>query len=141
MVPGFSGVDSEVGRLRAVIMHRPGAELKRVLPRNAGQLLFAGLPWAARAQQEHDIFTQALNCLAMRGVAGFVTAPRGEWKPELFPMLASGRKLQGILGGDAAPQIFIPMLIDYYRQRGLLRVVEASRGEDEVTQAILDALA
>ena len=31
-------------------------------------------------------------------------------------MLAGGRKLQGILGGDAAPQIFIPMLIDYYRQ-------------------------
>jgi hypothetical protein len=31
-VPGFGGVDSEVGRLRAVIVHRPGAELKRVLP-------------------------------------------------------------------------------------------------------------
>lgn len=60
-MPGFSGVDSEVGRLRAVIVHRPGAELKRVLPRNAGQLLFAGLPWAARAQQEHDIFTQVLR--------------------------------------------------------------------------------
>jgi arginine deiminase len=60
-VPGFSGVDSEVGRLRAVIVHRPGAELKRVLPRHAGQLLFAGLPWAARAQQEHDIFTQVLR--------------------------------------------------------------------------------
>jgi arginine deiminase len=28
-VPRFSGVDSEVGRLRAVIVHRPGAELKR----------------------------------------------------------------------------------------------------------------
>jgi len=60
-VPGFSGVDSEVGRLRAVIVHRPGAELKRARPRHAGQLLFAGLPWAARAQQEHDVFTQALR--------------------------------------------------------------------------------
>ena len=60
-MPGFTGVDSEVGRLRAVIVHRPGAELKRVLPRNAGQLLFTGLPWAARAQQEHDVFTQALR--------------------------------------------------------------------------------
>ncbi len=59
-MPGFSGVDSEVGRLRAVIVHRPGAELKRVLPRHAGQL-FAGLPWAARAQQEHDVFTQVLR--------------------------------------------------------------------------------
>jgi len=60
-VPRFSGVDSEVGRLRTVIVHRPGAELKRMIPRNTGQLLFAGLPWAARAQQEHDIFTQALR--------------------------------------------------------------------------------
>ncbi|MEP7244685.1 MAG: hypothetical protein ABI885_13535 [Gammaproteobacteria bacterium] len=34
----------------------------------------------------------------------------------MFPMLATGRRLQGILGGDAAPQIFIPMLVDYYRQ-------------------------
>ncbi|HEV7716179.1 MAG TPA: NAD(P)-dependent alcohol dehydrogenase, partial [Steroidobacteraceae bacterium] len=63
-----------------------------------------------------DIFTHALECLAKRGVAGFVTAPRGEWKPQMFGMLAGGRRLQGILGGDAAPQLFIPMLIDYYRQ-------------------------
>lgn len=42
-------------------MHRPGAELKRVVPRTGRQLPFAGLPWAARAQQEHDIFTQALR--------------------------------------------------------------------------------
>lgn len=57
----FSGVDSEVGRLRTVIVHRPGAELRRVIPGRAGQLLFAGLPWAARAQQEHDAFTQVLR--------------------------------------------------------------------------------
>ncbi len=63
-----------------------------------------------------EVFTQALECLTMRGVAGFVTAPRGEWKPAMFPMLAGGRRLQGILGGDAAPQIAIPMLIEYYRQ-------------------------
>ncbi len=63
-----------------------------------------------------EVFTQALDCLTMRGVAGFVTAPRGEWKPAMFPMLAGGRRLQGILGGDAAPQIAIPLLIEYYRQ-------------------------
>lgn len=60
-MPRFSGVDSEVGRLRTVIVHRPGAELKRMSPRNTGRLLFGGLPWAARAQQEHDTFTQALR--------------------------------------------------------------------------------
>lgn len=57
----FSGVDSEVGSLRAVIVHRPGAELKRVVPRHTGRLLFGGLPWAARAQQEHDAFTEVLR--------------------------------------------------------------------------------
>lgn len=57
----FHGADSEVGRLRSVIAHRPGAELKRITPRDAGRLLFAGVPWADRAQQEHDVFTQVLR--------------------------------------------------------------------------------
>jgi len=60
-VAGFQGVDSEVGRLQTVIVHRPGAELKRITPRDAGRLLFPGLPWAGRAQQEHDAFTQVLR--------------------------------------------------------------------------------
>jgi arginine deiminase len=54
-------VDSEVGRLRTVLLHRPGAELKRLTPRNSDQLLFDGIPWVGRAQQEHDAFAQALR--------------------------------------------------------------------------------
>jgi aryl-alcohol dehydrogenase len=52
----------------------------------------------------------------MQGVSGFVAAPAADWQPAMFPMLAGGRRLQGILGGDAAPQSVIPMLVDYYRQ-------------------------
>ena len=62
------------------------------------------------------VHTVALECLAMNGTAGFVAAPRGEWAPAMFPMLAGGRQLRGILGGDANPRIFLPMLIDYWRQ-------------------------
>jgi arginine deiminase len=54
-------VDSEVGRLRSVLLHRPGAELTRLTPRNNDQLLFDGIPWVARAQQEHDAFAAALT--------------------------------------------------------------------------------
>ncbi|MCO5998569.1 arginine deiminase [Actinoallomurus rhizosphaericola] len=54
-------VDSEVGRLRTVLLHRPGPELKRLTPRNNDQLLFDGIPWVGRAQQEHDAFAQALR--------------------------------------------------------------------------------
>lgn len=55
------GSDSEVGRLRTVILHRPGAELQRLTPRNSEALLFDGLPWVARAQQEHDTFSALLR--------------------------------------------------------------------------------
>ena len=54
-------VDSEVGQLRTVLLHRPGDELKRLTPRNNDQLLFDGIPWVGRAQEEHDGFAQALR--------------------------------------------------------------------------------
>jgi arginine deiminase len=55
------GADSEVGRLRTVMLHRPGNELKRLTPRNNDRLLFDGIPWVARAQDEHDAFAEALR--------------------------------------------------------------------------------
>lgn len=55
------GCNSEVGRLRVVILHRPGPELQRLTPRNNDTLLFDGLPWVARAQQEHDAFAELLR--------------------------------------------------------------------------------
>jgi arginine deiminase len=54
-------VDSEVGALRTVLLHRPGAELQRLTPRNNDQLLFDGVPWVARAQEEHDAFADILR--------------------------------------------------------------------------------
>ncbi len=53
--------DSEVGRLRTVMLHRPGPELKRLTPRNNDRLLFDGVPWVARAQEEHDAFAETLR--------------------------------------------------------------------------------
>ena len=51
--------------LRVAILHRPGAELQRLNPRNNDQLLFDGLPWVSRAQEEHDQFAELLRA---RGV-------------------------------------------------------------------------
>ena len=53
-------VGSEVGKLRRVMLHRPGLELKRLTPRTARELLFDGVLWVGRAQQEHDEFAAAL---------------------------------------------------------------------------------
>jgi aryl-alcohol dehydrogenase len=62
------------------------------------------------------VHSWALECLAMNGTAGFVAAPRGAWAPQMFAMLAGGRQLRGILGGDAHPGLFIPRLVDFWRQ-------------------------
>jgi arginine deiminase len=58
-------VDSEVGRLRQVVLHRPGLELKRLTPDNAADLLFDDVLWVSRAQAEHDAFA---GILRSRGV-------------------------------------------------------------------------
>ncbi|MEU2872307.1 arginine deiminase [Streptomyces olivoreticuli] len=59
-------VDSEAGRLRRVILHRPGLELKRLTPSNKDALLFDDVLWVRRARAEHDGFADVLR---ERGVA------------------------------------------------------------------------
>jgi arginine deiminase len=53
-------VASEVGRLRRVLLHRPGLELERLTPSNVGGLLFDEVLWVRRARQEHDAFADLL---------------------------------------------------------------------------------
>jgi len=54
-------VDSEVGALRQVIVHRPGLELSRLTPDNVDDLLFDDVMWADRAREEHDTFVGQLR--------------------------------------------------------------------------------
>jgi arginine deiminase len=59
-------VQSEVGPLRQVIVHRPGLELSRLTPRNVGELLFDDVLWAGRAREEHDAFAGVLGARGVR---------------------------------------------------------------------------
>ncbi|MCC3766168.1 arginine deiminase [Streptomyces sp. UNOC14_S4] len=54
-------VDSETGRLRQVILHRPDLELKRLTPTNKDDLLFDDVLWVKRAREEHDAFADTLR--------------------------------------------------------------------------------
>jgi arginine deiminase len=54
-------VQSEVGKLRQAIVHRPGLELSRLTPQNIGSLLFDDVMWAKKAKEEHDVFAEALR--------------------------------------------------------------------------------
>ena len=46
----FYGVDSEIGQLRTVLVHRPGAELRRVTPQRPCGMLLPALPWTSFGQ-------------------------------------------------------------------------------------------
>jgi aryl-alcohol dehydrogenase len=75
-----------------------------------------GVDFSFNTTRSAAVFSQAMECLAPRGVAGFVGAPLDAWTPDMFQILSGGRTVRGILGGDASPGFFIPLLIEYYRQ-------------------------
>lgn len=52
---------SEVGRLRRVIVHRPGLEHTRLTPENAPDLLFDDVIWVKQAKNEHDAFVEVMR--------------------------------------------------------------------------------
>ena len=58
---GGGRIDSEVGRLREVVVHRPGAEVARLTPINANSLLFDDALDISLAQAEHDTLTAILR--------------------------------------------------------------------------------
>ena len=56
---------SEIGRLKQVMLHRPGMELENLMPDYLERLLFDDIPYLKEAQREHDAFAE---CLRSQGV-------------------------------------------------------------------------
>lgn len=55
------GAYSEIGKLRKVIVHRPGLALSRLTPSNCEELLFDDVIWVKAARIEHHQFTDAMR--------------------------------------------------------------------------------
>lgn len=109
------GCDSEVGTLRVAILHRPGAELQRLTPRNNDALLFDGLPWVSRAQEEHDAFAELLRS---RGVEVLLLADL------LTEALSSGAaRMHGIAAAVDPRRLGIPLAQEL---SAYLRTLEAA---------------
>lgn len=52
---------SEIGKLRTVMLHRPGRELENLMPEYLERLLFDDIPYLKVAREEHDAFAQCLR--------------------------------------------------------------------------------
>jgi aryl-alcohol dehydrogenase len=62
-------------------------------------------------------FRQAIDSVALRGVCGIVGAPGfGTEVPVDVWGILLGRTVRGIVQGDSVPDLFIPRLIELYRQ-------------------------
>lgn len=54
-------IKSEIGKLKKVVLHRPGKELDNLTPETLEELLFDDIPWLSEAQKEHDAFADTLR--------------------------------------------------------------------------------
>ena len=54
-------ITSEIGKLKVVVLHRPGEELENLTPDYLTDLLFDDIPYLKKAQEEHDAFAQVLR--------------------------------------------------------------------------------
>jgi len=54
-------VYSEIGKLKKVLLHRPGRELENLMPEYLDRLLFDDIPYLKIAQQEHDAFADIFS--------------------------------------------------------------------------------
>ena len=54
-------ITSEIGTLKKVLLHRPGAELLNLTPATLHELLFDDIPYLEVARKEHDAFSKILH--------------------------------------------------------------------------------
>jgi arginine deiminase len=88
------GVHSEVGRLRKVMVHRPGLELQRLTPSNHDDLLFDDVLWVERAQWEHDQFVarmreRGVEVFLLTDLLGEALAASDEARTRIIELVAS----------------------------------------------------
>ena len=54
-------VNSEIGRLKVVLLHEPGDELHNLTPNKLDDLLFDDIPWLPLAKKEHQAFAKTFK--------------------------------------------------------------------------------
>jgi len=82
------------------------------------QLTGGGAQYTVEATGLPPVLRQAVDSLASAGICALIgAAPLGaEVAIDMSMMLATGRTLRGVVEGDSVPDVFIPALIELYRQ-------------------------
>jgi len=99
-------VDSEVGRLHQVLLHRPELALKRLTPSNKDDFLFDDVLWVQRAVEEHEEWQRLL---VDQGVTVHMLSDL------LHETVEIPEARKHILDGIADERYFGPMAVDAIR--------------------------
>ena len=77
-----------------------------------------GIQFSLECVGNPKVLRQAVDCLGLRGVCGLVGAVAPGTEVVLnMDLVMNGRTVRGIIEGDAVPGLFIPKLIELYRQK------------------------
>ena len=104
------------------------------------ELTGGGVRYSLECVGNPAVLRQAVDCLGLQGVCGILGAVAPGTPVELdMDLVMNGRTVRGIIEGDAIPEIFIPKLIQLYRQGRLPfdRLIK-SYAFDEINQAVAD---
>ena len=111
IVPARLALAKELGATHIVnaASADPVAAIKAALP--------AGILYSLECTGRPKVIRQAVDCLALTGVAGVIgVAPLGTEVALDVNSILFGRTLRGIIEGDAVPHLFIPAMIELYKQ-------------------------
>ena len=77
-----------------------------------------GAKFTVETSGRPEVLRQAIDALAIRGTCGIVGAPPmgTEARIDVNMVMIPGRMIRGICEGDSVPSIFIPRLVDLYKQ-------------------------
>lgn len=102
----------ELGATHIINPHNeePGAAIKAMLPE--------GVNFALDTTSRPEAITAAISALSSRGSCGLLGVSKPDDRISIAPMemVSFGKKIRGIVEGEVVPSIFIPQLIELYRQ-------------------------
>lgn len=138
------GVDVVPGRLAIALelgaTHVIDAREQTVREQIAG-ITGAGVDYVVETSGRPEMGALAAEVLAPLGAAALIALAKPGVKIPLDPsqLLVGGRSVQGVVQGDAIPQLFIPRLIEMYRA-GLFPFDRLVRyyDFDQINQAVAD---
>jgi aryl-alcohol dehydrogenase len=101
-----------------------------------------GADFSIEATGSPEVLQQAVYCTGPGGVCGLIGAPPfgTEVSLDMNQMLAMGRTLRGIVEGQSVPDVFLPRLIELWRQgRFPVERIMTHYAFSEIDQAARDA--